>query len=252
MKKLSVLSLAALVCACTGQGGSDEAPCELAWGTDSVHVERPIAPGEALCYQVNIKLDTLQGESPLAQQVNAMLRGDVLGTWRPSVHHALQAFADSIDATWKQDLAEFYDADDEYKDMYQYNLDVTGSAMDATTEGVLSYETRTDSYQGGAHGSYDIRYYNFDKKSGRQIAIDDVVPADKREALLEQMKQKLCADNGVSSITELQEQTCITMLGDLYLTDNFLLKGDSIMFVFGQYEVAPYSVGIVLVTVPRP
>lgn len=252
MKKLFAFPLAALVCACTGRGGTEEAAAPLDWGTEEVSIERPIAPGETLCYQIKVQLDTLQGTEPLAQQLSAVLRDSVLFTARPTVRQSMVDYADSTETEWKTMLLESYSPDAEYKDMFQYYLSVSGHPLEATTDGVLSYRTQLDCYLGGAHGSSDIHYYNFDVQTGRQIGLDDVIPADKRKEVLAAMMQRLCADNGVPDQTALQEQTGITMLGDLYLTSNFLLRGDSIQFLFGQYEIAPYASGIISVTVPRP
>ena len=66
------------------------------------------------------------------------------------------------------------------------------------------------------------------------------------------MEEQLCKDWEAKDLADLQEKTGITMLGDLYLTNNFLLKGDSILFLFNQYEIAPYAAGLISVTLPRP
>ena len=66
------------------------------------------------------------------------------------------------------------------------------------------------------------------------------------------MAEQLCEDWKAEDLADLQEKTGITMLGDLYLTNNFLLKKDSIEFLFNQYEIAPYSAGLIDVTVKRP
>ena len=66
------------------------------------------------------------------------------------------------------------------------------------------------------------------------------------------MAEQLCEDWEAKDLADLQEKTGITMLGDLYLTDNFLFKGDSILFLFNQYEIAPYAAGLISVTVEKP
>ena len=65
-------------------------------------------------------------------------------------------------------------------------------------------------------------------------------------------QKQLCKDWEAQNLADLQEKTGITMLGDLYLTNNFLLTGDSIMFLFNQYEIAPYAAGLISVTIPLP
>ena len=70
--------------------------------------------------------------------------------------------------------------------------------------------------------------------------------------MLKAMEKQLCDDWEAEDMEELREQTGITMLGDLYLTNNFLLKNDSIEFLFNQYEIAPYAAGLISVTIPSP
>ena len=66
------------------------------------------------------------------------------------------------------------------------------------------------------------------------------------------MAEQLCKDWEADDLEDLQEKTGITMLGDLYLTNNFLMKGDSLEFLFNQYEIAPYSAGLIGITIPLP
>jgi hypothetical protein len=64
------------------------------------------------------------------------------------------------------------------------------------------------------------------------------------------MMEKLLKDNGCKTKEELMEKTDILMTGDLYPTENFLIVGDSLLFRFNAYEIAPYSSGAVEVMVP--
>ena len=124
--------------------------------------------------------------------------------------------------------------------------------MENDRDDVLSYSEQIDTYLGGAHGSHYVRYYNFDLATGKLLGIQDVVPAEKEMLVLMTMQEKLCEDWEAKDLADLQEKTGITMLGDLYLTDNFLLQGDSITVLFNQYEIAPYAAGLISVTVPKP
>lgn len=253
MKKLLILPLAALACACVpGAGTQTEAP-SLEWGTAELSIENPIAPDAKETYHIAVGLDTLAGDSGLALQLSAVLRDSVLQTsGHATVRETMIAFADSVEAEWKTELAEWYDPDSEYKDMYQYMYEIKGSALESRGDSILSYVVTTDCYLGGAHGSHVVRYYNFYKESGKLLGIGDVVPIGKEASVLKAMEQQLCKDWGAMNLTDLQEKTGITMLGGLYLTNNFLLKGDSIEFLFNQYEIAPYAAGLIDVTIPLP
>ena len=255
MKKyLFILPLLALLCACEEQQGSgNEAQPALPWGTDSLCIDNPIAPGESLCYQIELKLDTLADGSELAGQLAAVLRDSVLSTpGYATVKETMAAFADKTKTEWEAELAERYEPESEYKDMFQYYYIVKGNPVENGLDSIMSYEAQTSCYLGGAHGSHVVQYFNFNRTSGKLLSIQDIVPAAKEMLVLMAMQDQLCQDYEAKDLADLQEQTGITMLGDLYLTNNFLLKGDSILFLFNQYDIAPYSAGLISVTLPRP
>lgn len=237
-------------------GTSLEQQAELPWDSVSLCIDGPIAPGEALCYHIEFKLDTLAGDSELARQLAAVLRDSVLrapGT--TSIQEAMTCCADSIEREWKKELSELYDPTSEFRETLQYNFVVEGYQAEkeqAEQDSILSYQTVLDCYLGGAHGSYDVHYYNFNRNTGKLLNISDIVPAEKEMLVLMAMGDQLCKDWDAKDLTELQEKTGITMLGDLYLTNNFLIDGDSIEFFFNQYEIAPYAAGLISVKLKRP
>ena len=253
MKKLLSFPLVALACACVGGGtaGTEQVPLE--WGTAKLCIKNPIAPDAKECYHIELNLDTLGGNGALATELSAALRDSVLRMpGGATVSESAAAFADSMETEWKTELAEWYDPDAEFKDMYQYYYKVDGRPTEQASDSILSYMVTTDCYLGGAHGSYVIHYYNFDRKSGKLLDIKDIVPAGKEAQVMKAMEQQLCKDWGALNLADLQQKTGITMLGDLYLTNNFLLKGDSIEFLFNQYEIAPYAAGLIGITIPLP
>lgn len=252
-RHLFLLPLAACFLACTDTRTGSDTQAEAFWGQASLSVENPIAPGDTLCYQIDIKLDTLSGDGKLARGLAVVLRDSVLGAGRyATVQEAMKACADSIETEWKTELAEMYDPESDFNETLQYYYDIEGANVENAPDSILSYQTTIDCYLGGAHGSYVVMYYNFDKASGKLLNIRDVVPADKEQEVLEAMKKQLVEDWGAEDWADLQEQTGIGALGDLYLTNNFLLSKDSIVFLFNQYEIAPYAAGLIGVTVRKP
>ncbi len=254
MKKyLSLLTMAVLFCACEDWKTTSDDQTEPAWGKASLRIENPIVEGDSLCYHIEFNLDTLSGDGELASQLSAVLRDSVLYLRGfATVSQTMTSLADSLESEWKQQIAEQLAYDPEYKDMLQYTYHIEGSAVDNGNDSILSYQANTETYLGGAHGSYVVGYYNFNKNTGKLLSIRDIVPADKEKEVLKAMERQLCKDWDAANMTDLQEKTGITMLGDLYLTNNFLLKNDSIEFLFNQYEIAPYAAGLIDITVKRP
>ena len=253
MKKLFIASLVLLACACTDQNNGETELVELSWGTDSLCIENPVAPDAKECYHIEFKLDTLAGESALAKQFGAVLCDSILLTpGYATIRETMAAYADSMETEWKKELAEMYDPQSEYKDMFQYFYAIEGKPVESGRDSIMSYMAQTDCYLGGAHGSHVVQYYNFDRATGKLLGIGDIVPAGKETMVLKAMEDKLCKDWEAKDLADLQEKTGITMLGDLYLTNNFLIKGDSILFLFNQYEIAPYAAGLISVTILSP
>lgn len=261
MKKLLfTLSMVAFVCSCIDKPTTtDDQQEELTWGKASLCIENPIAPGDSLCYHIELNIDTLAGEGKLAKSLSQVIRDSVIvdSQWPTvysqwSIRQVMQAFADSTEAEWQAEMTEMYDPESEFRETLQYYYTIDGTPVETDNDSIMSYQTTTDCYLGGAHGSYVIFYYNFDKQTGKLLSIKDVVPQEKEQEVLKAMEKQLCEDWEAKDLADLQEKTGITMLGDLYLTNNFLLKKDSIEFLFNQYDIAPYAAGLIGVTVGRP
>ncbi len=103
---------------------------------------------------------------------------------------------------------------------------------------VIDYEV----YSGGAHPSSIISCVNMDRNTGKEIALQDIFADGTEEELTERLIQRLAKQHGVNSIEELQALDYL-ILGDMYVTNNFILDKDSIIFLYNNYEIAPYYKG---------
>lgn len=161
----------------------------------------------------------------------------------------LQDMVDSLEREFAQELTEFYSPGEDDETMtYEYYASCmpTDFAKPNAAHPALSYAYSLETYLGGAHGSYDVEYMNFSASDGHRIKLAEVYEGDPCTAMME----KLLKDNGCQTKEELMDKTEILMTGDLYPTENFLIVGDSLLFRFNAYEIAPYSAGAVEVMVP--
>ncbi|MFB5946539.1 DUF3298 and DUF4163 domain-containing protein [Albibacterium profundi] len=114
----------------------------------------------------------------------------------------------------------------------------------------LGLEVRTDNYTGGAHGSYGVLFTNYDLNEKREIALNEIIAEGKMDSLthiaetifLENEKKARGEDTPISSFF-FEDNT-------FSLNDNFLLKKDSLLFLYNIYEIKPYSDGITELTIP--
>jgi hypothetical protein len=116
------------------------------------------------------------------------------------------------------------------------------------TPGLLVLLHETYEYEGGAHGSASSDYVNVDMKSLTIMSLNDVFRSDARAAIADLLTRKAREMNGLAKDQSLQDAGYF--VDTLDVTDNFYLCRAGVGFVYGQYEVAPYSAGSVEVFLP--
>lgn len=114
--------------------------------------------------------------------------------------------------------------------------------------GLSLFEIEADYYTGGAHGSAIKTYFNLDRKAQKQIKLNDIIVAGKKQQLYDLVYQQF-----VSWVKANDPATDIKQYEDMWkfkLTDNFTFDTDGLEFQYGQYEIAPYAAGMPNFTVP--
>ena len=81
------------------------------------------------------------------------------------------------------------------------------------------------------------------------IRLDDIFVGEYQEALTDLLWNQLMADNKATTRQEVEEMG-YTSTGDLEPTENFYLSEKGITFYYNIYEIAPYVMGPVEITLP--
>lgn len=113
-------------------------------------------------------------------------------------------------------------------------------------KGYISYIMTREEYRGGAHPSTENTVVCFDPATGAEITLKDIFKDGYEEPLLEMLNRKLMADEGVSTIEGLREKGYFGE--DMFITNNFILGNDSMTFLYNRYEIAPYAMGDILIS----
>ena len=159
-------------------------------------------------------------------------------------------YADGTLAYLKQTLEGMQDEGIDWTPTLEYDLSITKMA---DTTRYVSYEMKAYVFLGGAHGSSSYRVVHIAKPSGKVIEL--TVDTLQTKAL-----QPLLRKGVISYFHEMGERD----VDDSNLDEHLLLMGDPIPvpacasylapdgvhFVYQQYEIAPYAVGLVSFTVP--
>ena len=118
-------------------------------------------------------------------------------------------------------------------------------------EGILlTYSCRYEEYTGGAHGMYVTSFLNLDLRTLAPVTLDDLFVGEYTDELTRLLWEQLMKDNGVATQEELRDLGYAST-GELTPTENFYIDDRGITFYYNVYDIAPYVMGPVTITLKR-
>lgn len=166
---------------------------------------------------------------------------------------AVKVYKERYTKDYLKDLEPMYARDEAEKEdsatmesWYSYYKGIE-SRIQFYKKNLLVYRIDYNEYTGGAHGIYASTFLNMDLNTLRLIHLEDLFVADYSEALTDLLWNQLMADQKVATRQELEDMG-YTSTGDLTPIENFYLDKDGITFYYNIYEIAPYVMGPVAIT----
>lgn len=117
------------------------------------------------------------------------------------------------------------------------------------SDSILSYAVEYSDYEGGAHGSYRITYTNIDLNELVTLTEEDLFVPGYFNPLTEKIVDQLMKDFDAEVADSLLMKGFFT-IEDIVPNNNFWLDGENINYSYNQYEIAPYAMGVIDVSVP--
>ena len=114
---------------------------------------------------------------------------------------------------------------------------------------LLVYRIDYNEYTGGAHGIYMTTFLNMDLGLMRPLRSDDVFVGEYQEPLTDLIWNQLMADNEAKTRAELEDMG-YGSTGEIAPTENFYLDKDGVTFYYNVYDITPYAMGPVTVSIP--
>lgn len=179
--------------------------------------------------------------------------GDKYMTMAPE--EAVKRYTEKYVNDYLKDLEPMHQKDEQEKEdnatmgaWYSYYKGIEGHVQ-LYIKDLLIYRVDYNEYTGGAHGIYSSTFLNMDLRTLSPIRLDDLFVSEYEEALTDLLWNQLMADNKVATHQELEDMGYATT-GDLKPTENFYLSKEGITFYYNVYEIAPYVMGPVKITLP--
>ncbi|EST10908.1 DUF3298 and DUF4163 domain-containing protein [Sporolactobacillus laevolacticus] len=163
---------------------------------------------------------------------------------------------DRMNRVFRNHAENVLKTDKKYKKQYEHDQLITAAGpyyahtqptVRYNKDCLLSVSFLDESYTGGAHGMHYEKVYNYDTRSGRQFQLKDII-RDKKE--LKKVNAYL-----KKQMIELKNAGRYDFFLDAFKSvdlgkGQFYFYDDGIVIVFQEYEVAPYSNGIIHLKVP--
>lgn len=143
---------------------------------------------------------------------------------------------------------------EEAKELYEYNKKNGYPIMvyeiyytftvTYNTDNIVSLYTDNYMYTGGAHGSTIRESQNWDFRTARQIPLQFFFPNNPNyvQNILVQINRKIEQDIENGNNIYFENYCCLTV--EAFKVNNYYLQNGNIVIFFQQYDIAPYSSGI--------
>lgn len=141
---------------------------------------------------------------------------------------------------WSQTTASSIDASSFY--------DSRNTRIDSIVGIFMIVSTDSYSYLGGAHGSYYIKYTNIDVNTGEVVTEDKLYNKGYNNKLVKLIQKKIKERNNSSNLDD--QISLLVKLTEIEANNNFYFSDKGITYVYNQYEIAPYSEGVVKIFLP--
>jgi hypothetical protein len=151
----------------------------------------------------------------------------------------------SLEDDYKKDIAE-----DSTDGLWYNYYESKNNEITFNKTNIISYSVVMDCYTGGAHGSKGCANHVIDLKSGNRIKEEDIFADNFQNELSKIIIDALVQKFELESVAQLEEAKEIFNVNEILPNNNFLVDNSGITYTYNEYEIAPYAVGIIDVSLP--
>ena len=106
-----------------------------------------------------------------------------------------------------------------------------------------------EEFTGGAHPSSYYTVLNFNPETGEEIVLSDLLKEEYEEPLINILINNLAKQLQVDNIDGIKEKGYLNLDTDMFVSNNFILDKEQIIFIYNKYEIAPYALGDIMINV---
>lgn len=237
-------------------------------GIEKVKIEDNISlnkNSESPSCKISIDVDFLNSpKDSVALAINKTINATLLGKQYESLtpKAAVDSFKNAYITSYKNEVGKLYEEDlksnPEQKNLlswYNYEYKLSSTITDGKS-GIMNVKATFFEYSGGAHPNEWGKWMNFSKTNGALLTYSDIFMTSSEKVISKMLLDKLIEyisdkykDEKVIGINDLNNLGILNE-SDMYISDNFLVGKDEVSFLYNKYDIAPYSVGSIILSLP--
>jgi Deacetylase PdaC/Protein of unknown function (DUF3298) len=188
---------------------------------------------------VDVLIPVASGDENIANSINSAVADVVInalhtgGNSEPITSESIEESIDEFNAEFNAFDADFPEG------LPVWEAQIDGEIMHQSAE-ILSMSITSYINTGGAQGSLNISFLNFDTKTGRRI---------KNQELFKDKN----AFNNIAKVyfqEEAQNEDILFDLESFKLPENIGFNEEGVILLYNAYEIGPYASGIIEFTIP--
>jgi len=157
---------------------------------------------------------------------------------------AADAYADLLVRYYRDTNMPFFD-EGEPDWAFQWQSSMNGYFVGGYSH-YLSYMMDGYSYTGGAHGAGVRIPMVLDSRDGHAVSEEEFFAEDSADSLAALLRSHL------REAFETEEDYDMLFIKDIVPNGNYFVTEDGVSYIYGEYEIGPYALGEITVTVPWP
>lgn len=185
-------------------------------------------------------------DSVFSAAFNRDISGLLFGVPQTDVRGAMTKYIESRLEQFRSEIAERREMGSDMPDI-DYTLSMRTDVSDGNKKDIINCNILIYEYTGGAHGATLKTCRNY-RTDGTLIQIDDYFIKGYQEKLVPVLEAELLKTAGCTDRSQLDEKGYFSST-PMHVPADFIIKKDSVTFIFNQYDIAPYSTGIVELTI---
>lgn len=184
-------------------------------------------------------------DSILQKRFNTLMFGDSLSDLK--AQDAVKVYVEQLGKDYRK-----YNSPEEGEDVPSFIFDQTFELSDSivyTDADFVNIAISNYIYEGGAHGSNTVRYYNITRKTGSVISEMDLFNEGYEDELSKVMVECLLQSLHKTSPADLESEGFFDS-EKIRPNGNFIINEKGLTYCFNEYEIAPYAMGTIFITIP--